>query len=252
MGTEVFNRYEKKFIINQDMYDILISRLSQKMTLDAYNHDNGFYTISNIYFDTPQNELIKKSLEKPLYKEKLRLRSYGVPSENDIAYLEIKKKYNGLVNKRRTEMAIADAYTFVETGKMPEIESYHNEQVKHEIEFIVNRYHLRPSMYIAYDRKAMFCEDLRITFDTNIRTRQNDLKLEKGDYGDALLNENQWLLEVKAQDALPLWFTKILSELKIMPTSFSKYGNAYMKSVKGETRICLKPYLAAHQVVQSH
>lgn len=255
MGKEVFNRYEKKFLINEEKYKILTEKFSERMELDAYNEKNGFYTICNLYYDTPSNELIKKSLAKPVYKEKLRLRSYGIPNIETKAYLEIKKKYKGVVNKRRTSMTIEDAYDFVSTGSIPEEKSYHNHQVMKEINFFLTRYELKPSVYIAYDRKAFLDDDLRITFDTNIRTRRYNLALELGDYGEQLLEEGQWLMEIKVHGAYPLWLTEILSDLEVFPTSFSKYGREYLKQLtntklKGDYKPCLNPYLQPQLVPQ--
>ena len=252
MSIEVFNRYEKKFLVNQKTYEEIMAKLSDHMTLDAYNKENGFYTISNIYYDTETDDLIKKSLSKPVYKEKLRLRAYGVTSLDDKVYLEIKKKYKGLVNKRRTTLTLREAYAFIETQQMPEKKPYHNRQVLKEIAFFMQQYDLKASTYIAYDRKALFCEELRVTFDTNIRTRRADLGLELGDEGRPLLESGQWLMEVKAEKTLPMWFVRILSEYKIYSTSFSKYGKEYLTRNEAENTIdiskgdqvtCLSPYL---------
>jgi len=250
MSIEVFNRYEKKFIMDQQTYEIIRQELSAHMTLDAYSKRNGFYTISNIYYDTPEDVMILKSLEKPLYKEKLRLRAYGVPRTEDQVFLEIKKKYKGLVNKRRSTLVLDEAYDFIMSRQLPDKKEHQNRQVLKEIAFLMQRYDIQPSIYVAYDRIAMFGEELRITFDRNIRTRTTDLKLESGDYGRLLIPEDQWLMEVKAEKTLPLWFVRLLSEQKLYPTSFSKVGKAYLTrdqekrlSInKGEIVTCLNPY----------
>ncbi|WP_070000106.1 polyphosphate polymerase domain-containing protein [Cellulosilyticum sp. I15G10I2] len=253
MGIEVFNRYENKFLLDDKTYEQLQGYLCDYMEHDKYNKENGFYTISNIYYDTADNHLIRSSLEKPKYKEKLRLRAYGVPNSDSEGYLEIKKKVCGLVNKRRTTLKLDEAYEFVNTGIKPDIKDYMNEQVINEIEYILKRYTLEPKLYLAYDRTAMFsreCSDLRITFDTNIRTRRYDLKLECGDYGEKLLEDNRWLMEVKAKDSIPIWLSKLLSECKAYKASFSKYGTQHKKTVanaqhmKGDLNTCLKQYSA--------
>ena len=145
------------------------------MELDEYNKNHPFYTICNIYYDTEDNHLIRHSLSKPKYKEKLRLRGYGVPKQEDKVYLEIKKKVNGLVNKRRTKLVLSEAYEFAETRVKPEYKSYMNRQVLNEIDYILKLYKPVPKLYLAYDRKAFFGinnRDLRVTFDTNIRSRR--------------------------------------------------------------------------------
>lgn len=259
MAIEVFNRYENKFLIDRATYQNIQEKLLYHMELDEYNKAHEFYTISNIYYDTKDNDLIRNSLSKPKYKEKLRLRSYGVPREDDKVYLEIKKKVNGLVNKRRTSLKLGEAYAFASTGVKPELKEYMNGQVLNEIEYILKRYDLEPRLYLAYDRKAMFSRDnrdIRITFDTNIRTRREDLKLESGDHGDLLLEKELWLMEVKAERSIPLWLSRLLSEYKIYSTSFSKYGKeherrtANNRMLKGEANICLKQYLIQPQLAQ--
>lgn len=251
MAIEVFNRHENKYLINKDIYTEIQDALLNYMELDEYNKTHEFYTISNIYYDTKDNHLIRNSLSKPKYKEKLRLRSYGVPREEDKVYLEIKKKVCGLVNKRRTKLKLREAYDFVSTGVKPELKEYMNRQVLNEIEYILKIYNLEPKLYLAYDRKAMFSKenrDLRITFDTNIRTRRYDLALESGDYGECLMESGRWLMEVKAERNIPLWLSKMLSEYKIYSTSFSKYGKDHQRmlesnrALKGEVDICLRQY----------
>jgi hypothetical protein len=261
MAIEVFNRNECKFLIDKAVYDNIQDRLLEYMELDEYNKDNKLYTISNIYYDTSDNYLIRKSLSKPAYKEKLRLRAYGVPRENEKVFLEIKKKVCGLVNKRRTKLRLNEAYNFVSTGQEPELKSYMNRQVINEIEYMLRIYNLEPKLYLAYDRQALFgidSRDLRITFDTNVRTRRYDLRLEAGDYGEQLLEDGKWLMEVKAEKNIPLWLSRMLSENKIFKTSFSKYGAEYQKmllrerEMKGERKSCLNHYSIQPQLVQQY
>lgn len=237
MAIEVFNRYESKYLLDSNSYRRLYLDLMEYMEPDEYNKQHEFYSISNLYFDTAHDSLIRASLAKPKYKEKLRLRAYGVPSKDAKVYLEIKKKVFGLVNKRRTALKLDEAYEFVRTGQAPELKDYMNAQVVNEISYFLRRYDLAPKLYLSYDRKALFCKDsrdLRITFDTNIRTRRYDLKLENGDYGEQLLDEGQWLMEVKAEKTVPMWLSVLLSEHQLYRTSFSKYGNEYKKMIKNE------------------
>lgn len=235
MAIEVFNRHENKYLMDHETYLIFYDALLAYMEKDEYNK-NEFYSISNLYFDTEHDTMIRTSLMKPKYKEKLRLRAYGVPNEDAKVYLEIKKKFNGLVNKRRTALKLHEAYEFVRSKRAPELKSYMNAQVVGEIGYILELYKdLRPKLYLSYDRKALFSKesrDLRITFDTNIRCRRHDLKLEQGDYGEQLLEPGQWLMEVKAEKTVPTWLAKLLSEHGLYRTSFSKYGNEYKKMVR--------------------
>lgn len=261
MAIEVFNRKESKFLIDRAIYEDIQTRLLEHMRLDEYNKSHEFYTICNIYYDTEDNFLIRNSLSKPKYKEKLRLRSYGVPKGDDKVYLEIKKKVCGVVNKRRTTLKLKEAYDFVRTGVKPELESYMNKQVINEIHYILKIHNLEPKLYLAYDRKAMFGitnPDLRITFDTNIRTRRSDLKLEDGNHGERLLEDDKWLMEVKAEKSIPIWLSKLLTEYKIVNTSFSKYGEEYRRMIsnnresKGELNLCLRQYSTQPQLIQQY
>ena len=256
MAIEVFNRYENKFLIDKETYETVSRRLLEHMELDEYNKRHEYYTISNIYYDTKDSYMIRNSLSKPAYKEKLRLRAYGIPEEDSKVYLEIKKKVCGLVNKRRTTLQLDEAYEFVRTGIKPQPDTYMNPQVINEIEYILKLYDLEPKLYLAYERKALFGSEnrsLRVTFDTNIRTRRYDLRLESGDHGEYLLDGGQYLMEVKAERSIPLWLSGILADCRIYSTSFSKYGREHQKmllqnrEMKGDENICLKHYLLQTQ-----
>jgi SPX domain protein involved in polyphosphate accumulation len=221
-------------------------QLEEYMEEDEHSKKGGFYTICNIYYDTPENEIIRKSIEKPAYKEKLRLRSYGVVGRKDRVYLEVKKKFNGCVNKRRTPIILEDAYLYLETKQKPKEKTQMNAQVLNEIDSIVQRYNdLQPSLFLSYDRIALFGiedKDFRITFDTNIRTRRYDLGLDIGIYGDLLLQKGQWIMEAKMNNTAPLWFAKLLSRYQIYPVSYSKYGSEYTNRVLSGSRNITKDY----------
>ncbi len=249
MAIEVFNRYEKKYMLDQNTYELLNERLDKYMEADAYSKDGGFYSICNIYYDTDTDQLIRKSLEKPTYKEKLRLRSYGTPDGSSQAFVEIKKKYKGIVNKRRISMPLNQAMAYLDYNVRPTAPGINN-QILREIDYFKEFYKLTPKVYISYDRRAYFGREdhsFRVTFDTNIQTRREDIRLQSGAYGTSLLQPGQWLMEVKISGAAPAWFTQILSELKIYPVSFSKYGTEYKNYVqsnirKGEKITCLNQY----------
>ncbi|MBR4720240.1 MAG: polyphosphate polymerase domain-containing protein [Clostridia bacterium] len=237
MAIEVFNRYEHKYLLDKKTFERVIKVMDEHMVIDSHNLNHTPYTISNIYFDTPDDYLIRTSLTKPEYKEKLRLRSYGVPNANSKVFLEIKKKFKGIVNKRRTALTLSEAYDFAETGKSPEFKEYMNKQVLSELEYFLKVYDLSPKLYLAYDRIAYFEKDnadLRISFDMNIRSRRYDLALEHGDYGEKLLPHGVYLMEIKTSLAKPLWLTKMLTELDIKRVTFSKYGTEFKQTVNYE------------------
>lgn len=237
MAIEVFNRSEIKYLLTDDMYRRLRPVLEDYMEVDAHSKNGEFYTICNIYYDTEQHDLIRKSIDKPAYKEKLRLRSYGVVGPKDKVFLEIKKKYDGKVNKRRTSLQLEDAYHYMLTKEKPAPKNYMNRQVFNEIDHLLYRYSLKPMLYLSYDRNAYFGKEepgFRITFDTNIRTRRRELGLDIGNYGEPLLPQGIWIMEAKAENAFPLWFAKVLSDHRLYPTSISKYGTEYQKTILGK------------------
>lgn len=234
MAIEVFNRFEHKYMLDYETFKKVISVMDAHMEIDSHNKNHMPYTIANIYYDTDDDYLIRTSLSKPKYKEKLRLRAYGIPKENEKVYLEIKKKYNGIVNKRRTTLLLGEAYDFVKTGISPVLQDYMNGQVIKEIAYFLDVYDIKPKLYLAYDRIAYFEKgnaDLRISFDTNIRSRRYDLRLDSGDYGESLLADNIYLMEIKTSLAKPLWLTDMLTEFHIKRHSFSKYGTEFKRYV---------------------
>ncbi|MBE6025007.1 MAG: polyphosphate polymerase domain-containing protein [Cellulosilyticum sp.] len=235
----IIQRVEKKYMLTKDEYNWLLEELEPHISMDAY----GKHTIGNIYYDTDTYELIRYSIEKPKYKEKLRLRSYGIPNTDSDVYLEIKKKYDGIVYKRRVDLTLAEAEAYLNEGMRPQKDS----QILREIDYFISYYKPKPKLYLAYDRMAYFGREdssVRITFDHNIRSREYDLSLGKGDYGVLLLDEDRYLMEIKVAGAMPIWLSEILSKLAIYPSSFSKYGNVYKKSILLDRReeLCLQAY----------
>ncbi len=227
-----FKRVEKKYLLTTAQYDGIMKAIEGKIRPDEY----GESTICNIYYDTPDFELIRNSIEKPVYKEKLRLRSYGIPKMDSTVFLEIKKKFKKVVYKRRAAMTLAQAEEYLSGGQAPPIE---NPNTQREFDFFLKRYDLKPALYLAYDRQSYYSvEDstLRITFDRRIRSRKTDMSLAAGDSGELLLPDDVCLMEVKVSGALPLWLSHVMSELKIYPTSFSKYGRVYANSVLASRR----------------
>lgn len=228
---DTFQRTEKKYLLTEWQWQQLKKVLEPHMELDVY----GLYTICNIYYDTNSYELIRNSLEKPVYKEKLRLRSYGIPSQDSKVFLEIKKKYQGIVYKRRIALLLNSALNYLKKGIVPKEE--YNHQIFSEIDYFIHFYRPKPVLYLAYDRIAYAGKEdshLRLTVDRNIRSREEELSLEAGDHGKLLLSPEERLVEIKTSKAFPIWLARSLNELKIYPTSFSKYGAVYRKKLERE------------------
>lgn len=235
----VFQRYEKKYILDEGKMAVILPLIRQHMEEDDHCIGGQTYSICNLYFDTEGSDVIRESLTKPFYKEKMRLRSYGIPRfPGDRIFLEIKKKVNGTVTKRRAKLTLEEATCFLRDGTRPPDLSYMNEQVLREIEYYRFHKKVSPVMRLSYDRLAFFDREnpqFRLTFDRNLRY----LKM-KGDYGGweadhpglLLMPESFRLMEVKVSDAYPFWFARMLSEADIRPASFSKYGVAYKTCLK--------------------
>ena len=219
--SDKFQRYELKFILTLDQYHLIKKAMEPYMVQDQY----GETDICNLYCDTSDFRLVRRSNEKPFYKEKLRIRSYGVLKEDMKVFIEIKKKFDSIVYKRRIETDEKTAYHLL-TGEVA-----YPSQISQEISYFTKLYEgIQPQMFISYHREAFYGvkdRDFRITFDKSILWRKYDLSLSSGIYGEPVLPENKILMEIKTSSTIPLWLIKILSKNKIYKTSFSKYGTAY-------------------------
>ncbi len=216
-----FNRIEKKYLITPAQMELMLSRMA------AYTKESRYsrYTIGNIYYDTPDFTLFRSSIESPVYKEKFRLRCYKTPGAGDEVFLEIKKKFKGVVYKRRNTMEYRRAKRYLATCRGGD-----TDQIGREIDWFLNWYRPESKAMIAYERVAfegLEDPELRITFDTDIRWRDTDLDLGLGTYGAPLLPEGMVLMEIKIPAAAPLWLAEALSEGRIFAASFSKIGTWY-------------------------
>lgn len=236
MAIKTFKRKEVKFLLNMNQFNELLKVIDLYMEPDKYCVGGNEYGIYNIYYDTPDSYLIRESLAKPYYKEKLRVRSYFSPAnESDKVYVEIKKKIGGIVTKRRLSMTRKEAEIYLKTGIRPITDKYLDNQVLDEIDVFRKSYPIAPAQYISYQRMAFFGKDnkdFRLTFDRNITDRRYDLSLGKESYGRQIIQADQRLMEIKITDSIPLWLSEALSQLGIYKTSFSKYGRAYRSFVK--------------------
>ena len=219
----VFKRYEMKYLLTRKQKEAVLEAMKPYMEADAY----GRSTIRNIYYDTDNYRLVRKSLEKPVYKEKLRVRSYAAVGPEDKVFVELKKKYDGVVYKRRIHIPERAAVDYL-AGKAASPEK---SQITDEIDYFLRFYgNLAPKVFLSYEREAFYTKEpgeFRVTFDENILWRETDLSLEKGVYGAPILQPGQTLMEIKTPGNIPLGMVRVLSEEKIRKTTFSKYGNAY-------------------------
>lgn len=219
-------RMEKKYLLTKAQYESLLPIIERYMKLDKY----GKQTICNVYYDTPDFKLINHSLEKPLFKEKFRMRSYGKADSETKVFLEMKRKFKGEVYKRRAVLPLRTAEAFMDKPLL----NIDPSQELMEIRYMKRLYQLEPKAFIAYEREAYYgleVEALRITFDTNIRGRDTHLSLAANSHGTAIQPKDSVLMEIKVPGATPMWMAEVFSKLAIYPTSFSKYGNYYKNTL---------------------
>lgn len=218
----IFKRYELKYLMTRQQRDVLLREVGAHLTEDRFRHSS----IRNLYYDTQNFRLIRDSLDRPIYKEKLRIRSYGQAGLEDPVFLELKKKYDSVVYKRRIALPLWRAVDGI-SGEVPLPDC----QIAKEIQSTLQFYgQLEPRVYLSYERDSYRSageEDLRVTFDDQILFRTTDLRLNTEAWGTPLLDEDSVLMELKVGASIPLWLTQALSELQIYKTTFSKYGAAY-------------------------
>ena len=232
----VFKRYELKYLLTVEQKAKMLAGMAPHMALDSYGHT----LIRNLYYDTDTYRLIRRSIDKPAYKEKLRIRSYGQPHPDETVFVELKKKYQDVVYKRRLPLTEAAAKAWL-SGHTPGPD---DSQIAREITYTRDFYEtLHPVLFLSYEREAYYAKDgsdFRVTFDDHLQCRQNDLTLSNASCsplpsqettGIPLLEENLVLMELKCSGGIPLWMVELLSKEHIYKTSFSKYGTAYGKLI---------------------
>ena len=243
LSDTTYKRYENKYILDKSQLPKLLESIKEHVEPDKYHK----YTIRNIYYDTQSYELIRRSIEKPVYKEKLRIRSYGGATAQDKIFLELKKKYKKEVFKRRAALTQHDFMEYLRSGCV----TCGCAQVLDEIGYFMSVYEPEPKIYIAYERAAFTGKSdigLRITFDENIRFRLDDLSFDSGDYGTRILEPSEVLMEIKTIMAMPVWLSAALNELQIYPGSFSKYGHCYINYILAD-RLSRKKSIPVSQIV---
>ncbi len=219
----IFKRYELKYMLSTEQKQKVLEAIKDYMVLDKY----GRTTIRNIYFDTDSYQLVRNSIERPIYKEKLRVRSYSRASADTSVFVELKKKYNGIVYKRRVALPEEEAMHWI----CGEKHCHENTQISEEIDYFLSYYDtLHKTLFLSYEREAyetITPSDFRVTFDDHILCRQEHISLESEVYGTSILPEGKALMEIKCSGGIPFWMVHVLSEEHIYKSSFSKYGTAY-------------------------
>ena len=233
MGYQAtFKRYEIKYMLNAQEKKEILRAMEPHMKLDQY----GRTTIRNIYYDTDTFRLIRNSLDGPIYKEKLRIRSYAEAAPEDPVFVELKKKYDSVIYKRRLVLSEQQAAECFHKGEPLPVDS----QIAREIEYFRGYYgRLHPAVFLSYEREAYYSldgSDFRVTFDENILYREQDFSLGSKIYGHPLLQHGETLMEVKTSGGIPLWMSRVLTQNHLYKTSFSKYGAAYRDIINEKTQ----------------
>lgn len=233
---KVFQRKETKYLLTQEQFTLFFEELQHYMEIDEY----GLHTILSLYFDTEDFRFIQKSMQKPKYKEKFRVRSYGVPRQETPVFLEIKKKVKGIVYKRRVATPYNTYTNWLHEKIFKETAEAAPTQIEKEINWLFKKNKdLEPRVLIAYDRLSMFTEEdseFRVTFDQKIRFRSTKLDLMMGSGGELVAPEIGVLMEVKAMGAYPLWFVHLLNKHAVRKGSFSKYAETYKRHLFTRTQ----------------
>ena len=248
----VFKRYELKYMLTYEQKEKVLQAMEPYMSIDDY----GRTTIRNIYFDTDNYRLVRHSIEGVGYKEKLRIRSYDKAVPYSTVFVELKKKYQSIVYKRRISLTEDAAMKWV----LGELKCPNKNQISEEVDYFLEYYEtLHPVAFLSYEREAFYSKDqsdFRVTFDDTILCRREDLSLESEVYGTLLLPEGMTLMELKCSGSIPMWLTHTLSEEQIYKTSFSKYGTAYKMMIlpelyQGGAFICQNYYLQDYSIPHS-
>lgn len=231
-AREIFQRYELKYLIPFDKYQAIAKELieSGKMRYDKFGDGFGRYNIVSLYFESDDKKIYYETRNKLRFRQKLRLRVYDDATINGPAFLEVKQKFNKVVNKRRTMIKLADAYDYIKYGRNNEngLEAYNpsNPQILEEVEAFRTLYDLKPRLVVSYDRQAFHGiddPDLRVTFDYNLTTRDDNLRIEDGPYGINFVDPNLSVMEVKVSQSVPFWLARLLSEYECPRKSVSKF-----------------------------
>ncbi|WP_017726131.1 polyphosphate polymerase domain-containing protein [Halalkalibacterium ligniniphilum] len=227
MALEIFSRFELKYLVPFATYKQLVPYLLERMRYDKFG-DEGKYNIVSLYFDSDDKKIYYETRNKLRFRQKLRLRVYDNATLEGASFLEVKQKYNNVVNKRRTMITLQDAYHFLKAGSTKYMDSYDvsNPQILKEVDRFQSLYDLAPRVIVSYDRQAfhgLYEEDLRVTFDYNLMCRDDNLRVEDGPHGDHFVDPNLVIMEVKVTHSVPLWLTRLLSEFECPKKSVSKF-----------------------------
>lgn len=237
MVLEIFSRREQKYLITREQYEQLVEQMTPYMRPDKFGVE-GRYTVTSLYFENPEHKIYFETKNKLRFRQKLRLRIYDDTGIDGTAFFEVKQKHNNVVNKRRMMIPLAEAYRYLNAKQEDPELGYEtsNRQVLREIHHFKKLYNLKPEMVVSYDRHAFHCvddADLRVTFDLNLRCRNEDLRIENGPYGENFIDDDLVVLEVKVTHSIPLWLTRFLQDLQCEQRSASKFCTS-LELLKGE------------------
>jgi len=223
--SRVFDRWELKYVVTVKQMYQLMHALKNYVVLDE-NGDDGLYKIKSIYYDSHDFKFYHEKMNGNKYRQKVRLRGYNNVAYNDDVYFEIKQRYNTTVQKRRAELKLSDAY---ELMKHPlDAEQYADKKriVLDEIRYLSSMHALEAKAIVSYDRKAYmgkYEDGLRITFDTNLKCRKENLNLEEYHKEKYFVHPSLAVLEIKTNEKVPIWLVSLIQRFEIEAHRVSKY-----------------------------
>lgn len=215
-------RHEFKYIMTPDLAEIFMQEANGHLKPDDYGNAEGIYDISSLYYDTPRLDYYHQTYDKRPYRVKVRLRVYGNTNTPDsISFFETKAKLRGLSDKKRRMGTLAENLALFEGKVEPQtaVEKY--------IVNLIKKDNLQPTAIVSYNRRAFYDPDkprLRVTFDSKLRIRMDDLDLTHGNHGIPVMGDDMLVLEVKNDENMPYWIAKLLGKYNLTNQSYSKYG----------------------------
>jgi SPX domain protein involved in polyphosphate accumulation len=225
------DRFELKYLTRFDTYQRIIRQLDPYAERDGYAGELGRYSIISLYYDSPELACYWDKINGVPYRNKLRIRQYGSMAGSDDAYIEVKQKLLASIRKIRTRMKLTQAYDLLaaahqraETSEV--IDRSPEDEVLNHVMYLRSLYNLEPKAIISYEREpyvGRYDHHLRMTFDLNLRSRAEDLRLESGPWGKYIMSPDIVLVEMKVDGRIPEWFISLVAEHNLEPCRFSKY-----------------------------
>lgn len=227
--TRNFNRFELKYLLPIEHAGEFKKAIKSFLHVDSFGEE-GQYALTSLYYDTPDHRFYWEKIDGIKVRRKLRIRHYetrdAITPETPV-FVEIKKRIDRVIIKKRAKMPYKDAVNLCNEGIMPAKFDPKDKKTLEEVQSMFHTYPLRPTLITSYFRHALigthYDLGLRVTFDTNIRFRDHDLDLTSKNRGKFIIPPNIALMEIKANGAIPYWLTEMIGAHNIRLIRVSKY-----------------------------